>query len=97
MQAVKQLLLEVLDELKKEEFFEIVQGSLLDISPRLHFVSARAELVNKMMKFGLQTVMKKMKELLFKINRKDLAELFLETGKKPNISMSLCLSSCLSE
>lgn len=91
MAAVRELLLEVLDELKREEFLEIVKRGRLDISPRLDFVSARAELVNEMINFGLQSL-KRMKELLFKINRSDLAKLCLDTGKKP---IFLCLSVCL--
>ncbi|XP_032415282.1 uncharacterized protein LOC116717785 isoform X3 [Xiphophorus hellerii] len=81
MAAARQQLLETLDKLTQEEFLGKFRGSLSKFSPRLMFITQRAELVDKMMvEFGQQSV-KMIKDLLIKINRKDLAENLQETGE----------------
>lgn len=82
MAAARQQLLETLDKLTQEEFLGKFKGSLSKFSPRLEFITQRAELVDVMMEeFGQQSV-KMIKNLLIKINRKDLAENLQETGEK---------------
>ncbi|XP_043973297.1 uncharacterized protein LOC122831280 isoform X3 [Gambusia affinis] len=80
MAAVRQQLLETLDKLTQEEFMEKFKDSLSEFSIRLEFTTKKAEYIDEMMmKFGQQS-MKMIKDLLIKVNRKDLAENLQETG-----------------
>ncbi|XP_043973296.1 uncharacterized protein LOC122831280 isoform X2 [Gambusia affinis] len=81
MAAVRQQLLETLDKLTQEEFMEKFKDSLSEFSIRLEFTTKKAEYIDEMMmKFGQQS-MKMIKDLLIKVNRKDLAENLQETEK----------------
>lgn len=81
MAAVRQQLLETLDKLTQEEFMEKFKDSLSEFSIRLEFTTKKAEYIDEMMmKFGQQS-MKMIKDLLIKVNRKDLAENLQETGE----------------
>ncbi|XP_023187000.1 uncharacterized protein LOC111608146 isoform X2 [Xiphophorus maculatus] len=81
MAAARQQLLETLDKLTRKEFLGKFKGNLSKFSPRLMFITQRAELVDEMMEeFGQRSV-KMIKDLLIKINRKDLAENLQETGE----------------